>query len=197
MNYLAHVFLSGDNKEVQIGNFIGDAIKGKDYENYTYNVKKGVLLHRQIDTFTDAHPIVRQSKKQLSPIFGHYSGVLIDIFYDYFLSIHWAEYSASNLEEFTQDFYKNLLQTTVILPAEIARFKHSLTQNHWFQNYRSLSGLTRVFKGLEKRIIHQVPLSKGVIDLELKHDIFEEQFMSFFPELILFSQNYLNTYQDE
>lgn len=197
MNYLAHIFLSGNQPEVQIGNFIGDAVKGKDYENYTENVKRGILLHRQIDTFTDAHPIVRQSKKTLSSGYGHYAGVIIDIFYDYFLSIHWKEYSGTELEKFTQDFYQNLLQTTVVLPAEIERFKLSLTQNNWFQNYRSLTGLKRVLKGMEKRIIHQVPLSHGVKDLAMKHDIFEAQFMSFFSELILFSQNYLNNYQDE
>ena len=34
MNYLAHIFLSGDDRRVQIGNFVGDAVKGRAYENY-------------------------------------------------------------------------------------------------------------------------------------------------------------------
>ncbi len=197
MNYLAHIFLSGDEPEVQIGNFIGDAIKGKDYENYREQVKKGILLHRQIDTFTDTHPVVRKSKKQLSPVFGHYSGILIDIFYDYYLSLHWSKYSNLNLEEFTQDFYKNLMNTDIQLPEEIMQFRYSLTQNHWFKNYRSFVGLKKVLGGMEKRIKHQIPLQLGVNDLIEHHDVLDLHFREFFPELIDFTTQFIKNYQDE
>ena len=63
MNFLAHIYLSGDNEMIAIGNFIADGIRGKQYKKFQKDIKTGILLHRQIDTFTDAHPIVRQSTK--------------------------------------------------------------------------------------------------------------------------------------
>ena len=34
MNYLAHIFLSGNDRCIQIGNFIGDGVKGDGYKQY-------------------------------------------------------------------------------------------------------------------------------------------------------------------
>ena len=34
MNFLAHIYLSGDSDLVTIGNFMADGIKGKDYRKY-------------------------------------------------------------------------------------------------------------------------------------------------------------------
>ena len=60
MNYLVHIFLSGDDRRVQIGNFVGDAVKGRAYENYPLGFREGILLHREIDDYTDHHPVVRE-----------------------------------------------------------------------------------------------------------------------------------------
>ena len=57
MNFLAHIYLSGNNDLIKIGNFMADGIRGKDYLKFPEQVKNGILLHRQIDTFTDAHVI--------------------------------------------------------------------------------------------------------------------------------------------
>ena len=65
MNYLAHIYLSGNNDFITIGNFIADGIRGNRYKKYPKEIQIGILLHREIDTFTDAHPIVRQSTKRL------------------------------------------------------------------------------------------------------------------------------------
>lgn len=84
MNFLAHIYLSGDNEMVTIGNFIADGVRGKQYKKFPKDIQIGILLHRQIDTFTDAHPIVRQSTKRLHKNYSHYSGVIVDILYDHF-----------------------------------------------------------------------------------------------------------------
>ena len=62
MNFLAHIYLSGDNDLLKIGNFMADSIRGNSYENYPDEIKKGILLHRSIDSFTDMHPVYRKSK---------------------------------------------------------------------------------------------------------------------------------------
>src|SRR5690606_6470869 len=110
MNFLAHIYLSGDDPNVVIGNFIADGIKGKDYQKFPTEIQHGILLHREIDTFTDAHPIVRQSTKRLHKNFGHYSGVLVDVFYDHFLAKNWKHYHEQPLAKFVENFYQ-LLET--------------------------------------------------------------------------------------
>ena len=68
------------NPNVMIGNFIADSIKGSKYSSYPSEIQKGILLHRQIDTMTDAHPAFRKSTKRLHKNYGHYSGIIVDIF---------------------------------------------------------------------------------------------------------------------
>ena len=80
MNFLAHIYLSGDNDLIKIGNFMADGIRGKHFESYPLEIQKGIILHRSIDTFTDAHPIFRQSTKKLHEKYHHYAGVIVDVF---------------------------------------------------------------------------------------------------------------------
>ncbi len=93
MNFLAHLYLSKKNKNILIGNFIADAVKGKKHNLYSKEVQAGILLHREIDNYTDNHPIVRKSKRRLNKRYGHYNGVIIDILYDHFLAKNWNNYS--------------------------------------------------------------------------------------------------------
>ena len=104
MNFLAHIYLSGDDDQIKIGNFMADSIRGHSYENYPSDIKKGILLHRAIDSFTDMHPIYRKSKHRLHEKYGHYSGVIMDIFYDHFLAKNWIKYSDENLEDYAENF---------------------------------------------------------------------------------------------
>jgi acyl carrier protein phosphodiesterase len=104
MNFLAHIYLSGDNYLIKIGNFMADGIRGKQFKNYPQEVQKGIVLHRAIDTFTDAHPVFRQSTKKLHSRYHHYAGVIVDVFYDHFLAKNWANYSDENLADYVNHF---------------------------------------------------------------------------------------------
>ena len=84
---------------------MGDTIRGKQYLDYPEEVQRGILLHRQIDTFTDAHPLFRESKRRLVPLYGHYAGVITDIFYDYFLTKHWRVFSSEDFDGYIERFY--------------------------------------------------------------------------------------------
>ena len=108
MNFLAHIYLSGNSRDVLIGNFIGDYVKGKEYTHYPAGIQKGILLHRHIDSFTDQHPVTRSSKKFISERYGLYAGIVVDIFYDHFLSVRWDKYSDMSLSTYVRDRYKML-----------------------------------------------------------------------------------------
>ena len=53
MNFLAHIYLSGENENIKIGNFIADAVKGKSTKNIQQRYNKEfyyieILIHLQI-----------------------------------------------------------------------------------------------------------------------------------------------------
>ena len=92
MNYLAHIFLSGNDRCIQIGNFIGDGVKGDGYKQYPRKFQQGILLHREIDAFSDRHPLVREAVGIGRETFGRYSAVVNDILFDYFLASRFQDY---------------------------------------------------------------------------------------------------------
>ena len=100
MNFLAHTYLSGCNEEIIVGNFMGDYVKGSRYMDFPEMVKKGILIHRDIDTFTDMHLITRRSKQMVAAKYSKYAGIIIDIFYDHFLASLWDDYSNLPLSDF-------------------------------------------------------------------------------------------------
>jgi len=191
MNYLAHILLSGSNVDVQLGNFMGDAVKGKKYLNYTRDLQNGLLLHRQIDSFTDFHKTVRQSKKRLAPIYGHYSGVLIDIFYDYFLSVNWDSFSDQPLDEFISNFYTMVTYNMDKLPKKTQAIVPIMLKQNWLYKYSYYEGLERVLIGMKKKIKHDIPLDLGIHDLKKHEKELNADFMLFFPQLVQYSKETL------
>src|SRR3954453_2663939 len=109
MNFLAHLYLSGNDPEIMVGNFLGDFVRGRNLlERYKKNIATGIELHRTIDEFTDTHPIVAQSKNRLREKYRHYAAVIVDIFYDHFLAKNWSEYSSELLPDFADRAYQIL-----------------------------------------------------------------------------------------
>ena len=112
MNFLAHAYLSNDNPLLLVGNFMGDFVKGRDlHERFDPGIANGVELHRLIDSFTDSHPVVIESKKRLRESYRHYAPVIVDMFYDHFLASMWDNYSNLSLPEFVKRTYDLLKRT--------------------------------------------------------------------------------------
>ena len=191
LNYLAHIYLSNNDKPLQIGNFIADSIKGHRYEAFPKGIKTGILLHRQIDWFTDNNEIVRNSKRRLDKKYGHYKGIIIDIFYDHFLAKNWNGYSDTPLKEFSQDFYKNLNNNFDILPDNIQRLMPYLIKDDWLTNYANLEGIKKVLAGMNKRTHEKSQMHLAMKDLEDNYEEFEYDFTSFFKILCNFSDQKL------
>ncbi|MEP1488084.1 MAG: acyl carrier protein phosphodiesterase [Algibacter sp.] len=191
MNFLAHIYLSGNNDLVTIGNFIADGIKGKDYKKYQDDIQTGILLHRQIDTYTDAHKTVRKSTKRLHEKYGHYSGVIVDILYDHFLAKNWSKYSETSLEEYVDDFYDSLEHHYDILPLRIQKMIPFMMADNWLLSYASIDGISRVLDGMNRRTKNRSSMDEAVVELEEFYNEFETEFTDFFEELIAFSNQKL------
>jgi len=192
MNFLAHIYLSGNNDLVTIGNFIADGIKGNDYQKFNPDFQIGIILHRHIDTFTDAHETVRLSTKRLHEKYGHYSGVIVDILYDHFLAKNWNRYSDTPLDVYVENFY-DLLETHYdLLPVNIQKMMPYMLADNWLLSYASIDGISKVLEGMNRRTKNRSGMNEAVNELELFYTEFENEFTTFFEELIMSSKHKLN-----
>ncbi|SMC71863.1 acyl carrier protein phosphodiesterase [Cellulophaga tyrosinoxydans] len=193
MNFLAHIYLSFGDEEITLGNFIADSIRGNKYKHLPERVQKGIKLHRHIDTFTDAHPTVRKSTKRLHENYSHYSGIIVDIFYDHFLAKNWPNYSDIPLDTFVDNFYDLLENNYEILPDATRHIMPYMIADNWIFNYSKMEGISRVLDGMNRRTKNRSKMNFAILDLETYYVEFEKEFTIFFEELISFSkQKYIS-----
>ena len=188
MNFLAHLFLSKNNKNILIGNFIADAVKGKDHENYPKEIQSGILLHRAIDYYTDTHPIVRISKRRLHERYDHYAGVIIDILYDHFLAKNWRNYSEIPLTIYADNVYSFFQDNIETFPTEIQKLLPFMIEHNWLVTYASLEGIEKVLIGMNKRTKGISKMDMAIGDLVQHYEEFESDFTVFFKDLVQFSE---------
>lgn len=187
MNFLAHIYLSGDNKMITIGNFVADGVRGNKYKLYPTEIQIGIKLHRQIDTFTDAHPLFRQCTKRLHKGYSHYSGVIVDIFFDHFLAKNWTSYSDVPLELFVADFYKNLAENIDVLPPRFQELTPIIIEGNWLLSYATIEGIQTVLNGMNHRTKGRSKMNEATKELKVHYEAFEKDFTLFFEELMAFS----------
>ena len=109
MNFLGHLYLAGDDRNLRFGNFIADHIKGIAIESYPPEIARGIMMHRAIDYFTDSHPAMSECRQYFRPAYQKYAGVVLDVVLDYFLCREWALLSPRSLRPFIYQFYLQLL----------------------------------------------------------------------------------------
>ena len=182
MNYLAHFILSYPSPSLVTGNFIADHIKGKKYLGYPENIQKGVIMHRKIDSFTDAHPIVKQSTARIREDQGKFSPVVIDMFYDHFLASQWENYHPQeNLETFSQKVYTILDGAFEQFPLKVKAFYPYMKNGNWLLRYATVQGVCSSLKGLYKRTGGISNMDRAEEVLLANYKELEEDFKTFFP----------------
>lgn len=183
MNFLAHIYLSGADPMIKIGNFMADGIKGKQYLAYPTALQKGILLHRFIDSYTDAHPIFKQSTKRLHATYHHYSGIIVDMYYDHFLSKNWHNYCATPLIEFVNNFYKSLEQNYEVLDNKTKYLMPYMLKNNWLYNYQYLGHLEQILIQMDNRINNKSNMGLAITNLKNNYSEFEQEFTAFFEQI--------------
>lgn len=191
MNFLAHLFLSPNDEDIRFGNFIADSVKGKMFEDYSKAIQEGILFHRYIDQYTDAHSIVKVSKDRLNLRFGKFSAVIVDIYYDHFLAANWNLFNAMPLPAFSQLQYKLITGRFHLLPPKSKRIFPYMQSQDWLSNYADLGFLQNVFEGMSKRTRFDSQMEMATAFLTENYDDFQDDFELFFPELMAASANYL------
>lgn len=186
MNYLAHSYLSFQQPDLIIGNFIADSIQGNRFEGLTEGIIKGITLHRKIDTYTDAHPVFLTSKHRFSKDFDKYSGVLMDIIYDHYLAKNFEQYSPLSLQEHADGIYDILKKNHDFLPEHAKRFYGYMTERNILFHYSSIEGIQTVLTHLSSRIRNRFELQLAIPILEFNYKEIEEEFTIFFDDLQAF-----------
>jgi acyl carrier protein phosphodiesterase len=189
MNFLAHLYLSGDDPKIMVGNFIGDFVKGKNVgERFEQSIAFGIDLHRSIDEFTDRHHIVRSSKVRLREKYRHYSGVIVDMYYDHFLASNWNEFHPEPLDVYAQKAYAILKQHLPILPERVAWMLPYMIDGNWLVGYGTVHGIGRALSGMSRRTPFESKMDEATVELREHYPLFREEFMRFFPELKSFAE---------
>ncbi|MBE0676769.1 MAG: DUF479 domain-containing protein [Bacteroidales bacterium] len=184
MNVLAHIYLSGDSEKIIIGNYIGDYVKGRDYLKYPDPVRRGIILHRHIDAFTDRHPVVHRSKIHFTRKYHRYAGVVVDILYDHFLTREWDFFSRRPLESVTYNFYRAMVNNFDILPDNVKESFPFFIINNWIETYQTQSGIRHVLRTMSKRTSLPAETRYAMKMLKRNYYSLHDDFMEFFPELI-------------
>jgi len=183
MNFLAHIYLSGSDELLKIGNFMADTVKGKSYQNYPKKLKTGILLHRFIDSYTDSHVVFRQTTKRLHPNYGHYSGVLADMFYDHFLCKNWQKYSNEDLYSFVQKFYISMQNNSDILTERTKNMLPYMENENWLYNYQFLDKLEVILSQMDLRTQNRSKMRFAITDLKKHYTDFKNEFFLFFEDI--------------
>lgn len=186
MNYLAHIYLSFDQPEIQTGNFMADFIKGDEYLTYPPNYQKGVLLHRKIDRFTDTHALVAETRSFFFEEFRHYASVIVDVLFDHLLAKHWSVFSNQDLATFIEEFYAFLQLNLAILPKGVQRVFPIMKKYNWLYNYRTREGIQQILFQMNQRTTKMPGLHKSIFIYESNMASIEELFFKFFEDLKTF-----------
>jgi acyl carrier protein phosphodiesterase len=168
MNFLAHAHLSFGHQKILVGNMISDFVKGKAQYDFDEEIRRGIILHRKIDEFTDAHAATKEASNFFRADYRLYSGPLMDIFYDHFLANDPVEFQNNSLFLFTEDVYKTLEENSIHLPARFLMLLPYMKSENWLYHYKDREGIERSIRGLVRRATY-LSDDKTAIELFNKH----------------------------
>ncbi len=183
MNFLAHLYLSGDDVDIRLGNFIGDQVKGRYLNRYPDMVQKGIFIHRSIDFFTDNHPATHEVRLLFRDAYRKYAGVVVDVFFDHFLARYWPTFSPFPLNSFCRKFYYQMVQRYRDLPPIIRRHLPFLIQSNRLYSYQTIEGVGDAIEIMSTFTSLPDKTDFALDTLTVNYDFILEQFLKFFPEL--------------
>jgi len=190
LNFLAHLALSCQDPQLQLGNFLGDYTKGKPPANYPEQVRQGIVLHRLIDATTDGHPEVKKMADRIRHRHGRYAGVVTDVIYDFYLYRNWEQLDLPPFEEFCELTYRNLAQDLSFLSEDLLALVLDMVSEKWLDIYTTELGILRVFQRMRPRFSQPQWLDGVALTLREEDEAFNQSFLRLFPDL----QQTVNTF---
>lgn len=190
MNYLAHLLLSGPDRDVQVGGLLGDFVKGPLRQELPAAVEFGIRLHRKIDVITDHQPEFLAAAAVVPPHWRRYRGILLDIYFDHLLATRWDDFHPRPLAEFCQDFYTQLAIHHASLPPRARHFCEVAPRVQWLESYARQELMPTIYDNVGKRLRRPIPLGDAWPELENERDFLNHAFDGLMLELLDFAENY-------
>jgi acyl carrier protein phosphodiesterase len=186
MNYLAHLYLADGSPEAVLGSLMGDFVKGPLEGRFSEGIRRAILMHRRIDTYTDSHARVRVSRARISPARRRFAGIMVDVFYDHFLAMHWAAYSSISLPDFARGIYAVLRHSEAQMSPDMQRVARRMTEQDWLTRYRGLEIVGTALDRMSGRLRRENTLLGSAEELRWHYSELESDFRCFFPDLVTF-----------
>lgn len=191
MNFLAHSYLSFSEEQL-VGNMIADFVKNRDVARLPESIQKGIKLHRAIDTFTDAHPLIHEAKAPFRPLVRLYSGAFVDVAFDYFLANDTAENSQREWQEHSRRVYAVLRRYEEFLPEVFKKVLDKMQQDDWLYNYRNEWGIEYSFRNVVNKAQFLDKTTNVFPAFLANKDFLREKYEIFFPEIKSFAQDFVD-----
>ena len=191
MNFLAHSYLSFSEEQL-VGNMIADFVKNRDVARLPESIQKGIKLHRAIDTFTDAHPLIHEAKAPFRPLVRLYSGAFVDVAFDYFLANDTTENSQREWQEHSQRVYAVLRRYEQFLPEVFKKVLDKMQQDDWLYNYRNEWGIEYSFRNVVNKAQFLDKTTNVFPTFLANKDFLREKYEIFFPEIKSFAQDFVD-----
>jgi acyl carrier protein phosphodiesterase len=179
-----HLFLTGDDRESLVGNMMGDFVKGRLDDRYPPGIRNGIALHRKIDSFASVNCFFVRSKRRIDDSYGHYKGILVDVFYDHFLAKNWQEYSPVPFPEYIRHVRRILADYETVLPEKLRQILPRMFSDNWFLSYRDMEGVASILRRMSGRIARPNPLAAAISELSGNHGLLQADFRCFMPQMM-------------
>jgi len=192
VNYLAHLFLSPPGEDAMLGSLMGDFVKGPltnvtISERYSTEMTRAIALHRKVDSYTDSHPVVRDSWNRVSKERRRFAGVMVDIFYDHFLAKYWSEFHHKPLSEFTGEFYAILARRHSEMPERLQGIASSMISLDWLGSYARTQSVHSALNRISQRLRRENTLLNSADELLENYAEMEVDFRRFIPDVVAFA----------
>jgi acyl carrier protein phosphodiesterase len=187
MNLLAHALLAAPDPELMLGSLIGDFVRGTIDPDLPSRVRAGIVLHRSIDAFTDAHRDVAHARALFDPPFRRYAGILIDVWFDHLLARQWMQHGEGDLATFSRHVRALLAANAALVPERMRGFVAYLGAHDLPTAYRETAAIGDALHGLSRRLSRANPLDDALAVLAARHAPLQQRFDRFFPELRAFA----------
>lgn len=182
MNFLFHLYLSGDDPQLLTGNLMGDFVKGRIGDDYPHRLRSGIVLHRRIDSFAQNHPLFRRSKQRIDSRYGLWRGVLVDMFYDHLLADEWNRWSPEPLHRYLARARGMVEANRAHLPEKMGAILPVIFES-MLPSYVGLEGVSRALERMSARVRRPNPLAGGASELEKNLSGLRDDFREFVPQV--------------
>lgn len=190
MNYLAHLYLSEPREQAWLGSLLGDFVKGPLDGRYGEEITRAIAMHRKIDVFTDAHPLVLRSRSRISAQRRRYAGIMVDVFYDHFLAKNWNDFHEEPLAEFTGRVYGILTRNHALLPARLQHVAPMMIELDWLGSYADIGSIYTALDRMGRRVKRENPLMNSADELVANYAQIEADFRAFLPQVLHYTRSH-------